>query len=100
VRDGSGRLIPYTELFSKHFFDYEKTGYEVRENTPEEIESAVRDFVSDLKSPASCEDLRGKRVLESLPDYVITKYLNCRVSKAWLSLYDAEDKRLTDMNGV
>ena len=88
VRDAEGRLIHYTRLFAEHAFDWEMTGWAVCDNSAEEIAAAVRAFLRELREPWEGEE--AQRVLSSLPDHVMEKHLNGRLSTAWLRLFDTE----------
>lgn len=89
VRDGDGNLVHYSELFAEHAFDYEMTGWTVCNNSSEQIEAAVSDFIDGLEQPETND--YPQRILDSLPDYILTKHVHGTLSPAWLRLFDNLD---------
>ncbi len=88
VRDEAGRRVAYSQLFSEYPYDYQMKGMTVVDNSAEEIREAVEAFVTGLSEPTDNE--RSLQWRQSLPDYVLAKYVNCWISPAWLRLFDSD----------
>ena len=88
VRDGEGRLIDYRYLFSKHAFECDFADWTICDNSPKEIADAVGALLQALREPQA--DGQTQSAFSILPDYVMEKHLNCRLSASWLGLFEAE----------
>ena len=84
VRDDDGNLVHYDRLFADHAYEYGVSG--LCDNSPQEILAAVKEFLQNGEDPVAID--ASQRVLASLPDHVQTKHVNCRLSPAWLRLFD------------
>jgi len=84
VRYKNGALVDYLKLFNDHPYDYTLDSYNIDNNSAEEIDLAVKYFLADLKHANfnSKED----DIIKILPDDLLIKHINSKISKAWLNL--------------
>lgn len=87
VREPDGSLVHYSRLFNEYAYNRSVRG--LCNNSAEEILAAVREFVESPDELASRE--ASREILESAPDHVLTKHVDCLLSPAWLRLFEGRD---------
>jgi len=89
--DGQGRLVHFDRLFNEFSHDYELTGYTLKNNSAQEILSAIQTFLQDLENPGNPDP--GRKILETVPDFIWAKHAGTRICRTWLALFDARNAR-------
>lgn len=85
VKNANGELVPYSILFSQYPYDYNIKEHRICNNTPQEIDFAVKHFLEDLSNPES--NIKDQKSMDSLPEDLLIKHSNTKISRAWLNLY-------------
>jgi putative glycosyltransferase (TIGR04372 family) len=86
VRDKTGRLVDYRELFAEHLYDQEMKGMTIQSNNSNEIKEAVACFLEEITHWDEPDP--NAHILETFPDAARIKYAKARLSPAWLKLYE------------
>jgi hypothetical protein len=84
VRDASGRLVPNRELFERYGYDYGVPG--LCQNSAAELLEALKDFLASLREP--WDPAAPDSIVASLSDHLLTKHVGCRLSPAWVRLFE------------
>lgn len=87
LRTTSGDLVPYSRLFGELLFDSVCADYSLLNNTPTQIRDAAiefLDFTGKGIKPAISPD-----ILRHFPCDAWIRFMDARISPAWLQLYDA-----------
>lgn len=84
IRDNEGELVDYLKLFEHYPYDYSINDYKIYNNTPEEMDLAVKYFLYDIKQ----NNLNKNKdsIMSSIPNDLLIKYTNSTISRAWPNL--------------
>ena len=83
VRDQTGHLVDYHELFQKHAYSYDlPTGMTVHANTKEEITDAVAQFLTDIQTTG--ETLAVHDNGNFIPEHTWFKQAHAKLSPAFV----------------
>jgi putative glycosyltransferase (TIGR04372 family) len=85
VFDQTGSLVHYSTLFHDFASNLAMKGMSIRENTAEEILSAVQTFLEELRN--SKPGVQGQEIMETFPDYAIGKFVGARLSESYLRAF-------------
>ena len=84
IYDNKGELVDYKKLFEHYPYDYNINDYKIYNNTPEEMDLAVKYFLYDIKQ--NCLNKNKDSIMSSIPNHLLIKYTNSTISKAWPNL--------------
>jgi len=87
LRGEDGTILPPDQLFGRFGWDLEYKGYEVLNNSPNEILSAVTDFVDCLESEKPL-GLKPSVLGETWPDMFFHFTKEAYISPVWLKLFE------------
>jgi len=84
IRDNKGKLVDYLKLFEHYPYDYNINDYKIYNNTPEEMDLAVKYFLYDIKQNSLNKN--KDNIMSSIPNHLLIKYTNSTISRAWPNL--------------
>ena len=92
VREETGKLVHYSKLFSEYPYNHELPGMPLHENSSDEISRAVSHFIGAATNGNDAEP----DMTPALPnDIWVTHAENCRLSPAFLELFETSPSEVT-----
>jgi putative glycosyltransferase (TIGR04372 family) len=82
LRDPTGEVLRLDRAYREHAIDWTFEGLTLHDNTPEELLSAVREFVEDVEH--GTPDTLSWEILRGMPDDILDKHANVTLSRSWL----------------
>ncbi len=86
VRGRDDGLVPAQTLFEEYGYEYGVSGLQC--NSAQQLLDAAEEFLAAPQRPRELA-AAGDPALVSLPDSLLTKHVGCRLSRAWLRLFEA-----------